>query len=225
MQQQKECLNIKTHQSTRFQLENLFSKFKYVRFCYINFSVSYKNISSSLFNNKLYLSDTLTLTIPDGCYSISDINNSILNTIQSGFYYKLQKNLQNLSYDIYRYSSFTDWQTNIGGTRIVISVIDQYSLNYKLQKRPNLLEAFKIRCNLFVIHENSSTQFKITNELIIPIASQTLSRNHFEPQNIIFDNKLSISSEIQIEFLSLDDQPITFLESDPPQILFIFENN
>lgn len=225
MQQQKECLNIKTHKSTRFQLENVFSKFKYVRFSYINFSVSYKNISSSLFNNKLYLTDSLVLTIPDGCYSIYDLNNSILNTIQAGFYYKLQKNLQNLSYDIYRYNNFTDWQQNINGTKMIISVIDQYSLNYKLQKRPNLLEAFKIRCNLFDIHQNAGTQFQITNELIIPIASQTLSRNHFEPQNIIFDNKLSISSEIQIDFLSLDDQPISFLEGDPPNILFIFEND
>lgn len=132
MNQEKECLNIKTHKSTRFQLENIFSKFNYVRFSYINFSVTYKNISASLFNNKLYLTDTLILTIPDGCYSISDINNTILNSIQSGFHYKLQKNLQNLSYDIYRYSSFTDWQSNINGIKMIISVIDQYSLNYKL---------------------------------------------------------------------------------------------
>lgn len=68
MNQEKECLNIKTHKSTRFQLENIFSKFNYVRFSYINFSVTYKNISASLLNNKLYLSDTLILTIPDGCY-------------------------------------------------------------------------------------------------------------------------------------------------------------
>lgn len=222
--QNRECLNIKTHAKTRFQLENIFSKFKYTRLAYINFSVNYKNISSSLKNNILYLTNTLTLTIPDGTYSISDINNTILNTIQAGFHFKLQKNLQTTSYDIYRYTTFTDWQTNLNGTKMNITAVDQFSLNYKLQQRPNLLEAFKIRSNLFDIHENNSTQFIITNELIVPIGAQSLARQHFEFQELVFDNKLNNSSEIQIEFLSLDNNPISFSETDPPNILIIFEN-
>ena len=78
----------------------------------------------------------------------------------------------------------------------MIFTLSTTSLNYKLSLRPNLLEAFKIWCNLFDIHENTGTNFKVTNELIVPIAQSSLARGHFEFQEIVFDNKLNHSCEI-----------------------------
>lgn len=131
MSANRECLNIKTHTSTRFQLENIFSKFKYMRLCYINFSANYKNISANLQNNTLQLTSSLNITIPDGTYTINDINTTILNTPISTFYYKLHKNLQNASYDVYRYANASDWQQNINGTKMIFT-LSTTSLNYKL---------------------------------------------------------------------------------------------
>lgn len=163
---------------------------------YINFSANYKNISTELRNSTLYLSPSLFIIIPDGTYSINDINNSILTTPISGFYYKLRLNHTTPQYDVFRYNNLSDWQSNLNGVNQNAPITNLNSLNYKLSQWPNLLEAFKVRCNLFDIHENNSTSFWLTNELIIPIASSTYCRNHFEFNDIVFDNKLNQSCEV-----------------------------
>lgn len=163
---------------------------------YINFSANYKNITSALKNNKLYLTSILSITIPDGTYTISDINNSILTIPISGLYYKLWPNFSLSRYDVYSYTNLNDWTSNLNGINTNAPITDISSLNYKLSIRPNLLEAFKIWCNLFDIHENNITSFKLSNEIIIPIASNVFSRNHFEFNDISFKSILNQSCEI-----------------------------
>jgi hypothetical protein len=169
--QQYEALNIQLYSKTSFQIDRLFEKFSTISISYINFSLNYKNITSELKNNILQLSNSIQITIPDGTYNINLINKTLLSTQYSGFYYKLIYNPSISTYSIYRFNSLSDQQQEINATIQNISPLNQNSLNLKLQNRPNLLEAFKIRSNLFDIHQNFNLSFDISNELIIPISS------------------------------------------------------
>jgi len=222
--QQYEALNIQLYSKTSFQIDRLFEKFSTISISYINFSLNYKNITSELKNNILQLSNSIQITIPDGTYNINLINKTLLSTQYSGFYYKLIYNPSISTYSIYRFNSLSDQQQEINATIQNISPLNQNSLNLKLQNRPNLLEAFKIRSNLFDIHQNFNLSFDISNELIIPISSIPGSWNHYEPNNISFSNQLSKSLSITFELLTLDNQPISFISTDPINIFLLFSN-
>lgn len=154
---QMESLNIKFNSLTKFQISKKFTKFDRVRLSYINFIVNYKNIKAELYNNKLYLTNTFSVTLSDGLYDIDSINKSVLSSVLNTKYYKIEYNPIKTAYSVVEYLTINDWTNGVNGTVVDPNVVDSFQLNKELYNGLFLPQAFKIVCSLFDIHENLST--------------------------------------------------------------------
>jgi hypothetical protein len=65
--------------------------FKTISPAYLHFTLNFNNIQASFGNNILYLNNTGTqsITLPDGCYDIEDINAYHLQNVLFTLYFKI----------------------------------------------------------------------------------------------------------------------------------------
>ena len=83
------------------------------------FTVNWKNISTNYKNQLLYVDSNhlAFVLVPQGLYTINDLNNSVLVPQINTFYYAIQRQPGDDAYYIYQYNSSSDRTSMINGTK------------------------------------------------------------------------------------------------------------
>lgn len=148
-------------------------------FCQIfSFCFNFPNVRSAWGNNVIYLSPTQTITLPDGLYTLTSMNNRVLSTaLPDTKFYSILASLNGLSYEIVQYNNFSDKTNNLGGTVMNVSALSLG--NQEIATGIWFLDRIKIRTEVFESHSNDpiyaqTNTLYAANEIIIPITVEPM---------------------------------------------------
>lgn len=148
-------------------------------FCQVfSFCFNFPNARSAWGNNVIYLSPTQTITLSDGLYTLTSMNNWVLAAaLPDTKYYSIMPALDGTSMIIVQYNTFSDKTNNVGGTIMNVSTLSL--ANWEIATGIWFIDRLKIRTEIFESHSNDpnyaqTNTLYAANEIIIPVTVEPM---------------------------------------------------